>query len=156
MRAANCVQFCQNPFCREVQTDDSDKTVHNLQLTSAWIRSWKTRTEHYILLFSLFYTIKEIFLVFMQFFHAVLFIKFPTHVTVPIISPLVLFHVILVPWKSGVYITGSSYIILFCCLSVEPCLYSDAVFLSPIEPATWVWFPAGAGWNFFLFDIYMN
>ena len=46
IRAANCVRFCLNPFCREVHEGclphdkkDSDKTVHNLQLTSAWIRS---------------------------------------------------------------------------------------------------------------------
>ena len=46
MRAANCVLLCQNPVCREVHEgclpynkNDSDKTVHKLQLTSAWIRS---------------------------------------------------------------------------------------------------------------------
>ena len=46
MRAANCVQFCLNPFSREIHEGclphdkiDSDKTVHNVQLTSAWIRS---------------------------------------------------------------------------------------------------------------------
>ena len=39
MRAANCVRFCQNHFCREVHEgclrhdkNDSDKAVHNLQL----------------------------------------------------------------------------------------------------------------------------
>ena len=42
--------------------------VHDLQLTSAWIRSWKTRAEHCILLFSLFYVIKEIVLVLCDFF----------------------------------------------------------------------------------------
>ena len=51
---ANCVRFWQNTFCCEVHEaclphdkEDSDKTVHNLQLTSAWIRverpAWNTR-----------------------------------------------------------------------------------------------------------------
>ena len=51
-RAANGEQFRQDHFCREVHQgclpqdkNDSDKTVHNLQLTSAWIRRQKTRTE---------------------------------------------------------------------------------------------------------------
>ena len=46
MQAANCVWFCLNPFCHEVHEgclphdkNNSDKTVHNLQLTSTWIRS---------------------------------------------------------------------------------------------------------------------
>ena len=46
MQAANCVRFNQNPFCPEVHEgcllqdkNDSDESVHNLQLTSAWIRS---------------------------------------------------------------------------------------------------------------------
>ena len=41
MQAASCVQFGLNPFCCEVHEgclphdlNDSDKTVHNLQLTS--------------------------------------------------------------------------------------------------------------------------
>ena len=41
-----CVWFSQNPYCREVykgclpyDKSDSDKAIHNLQLTSAWIRS---------------------------------------------------------------------------------------------------------------------
>ena len=61
MRAANCVQFCQNPFWCEVHEGclphdkyDSDKAIHNSQLTSAWIRSWKSRAEHCILLFLLY------------------------------------------------------------------------------------------------------
>ena len=39
MRAANCVRFCLNPFCREVHEGclPHDKTVHNLNLTSDWI-----------------------------------------------------------------------------------------------------------------------
>ena len=46
IQAAYCVQFCLNPFCVEVNEgflrhnkNTSDKTIHNLQLTSAWIRS---------------------------------------------------------------------------------------------------------------------
>ena len=60
--------------------------VHDLQLTSAWIRSWKTRAEHCILLFSLFYAIKEIVLVLCDFFQntytepVALFMKFPNRV----------------------------------------------------------------------------
>ena len=45
MQAANCVRFCLNLFCREVHKgclphnkNDSDKTVHNLLLISAWIK----------------------------------------------------------------------------------------------------------------------
>ena len=54
---------------------NSDKAVHNLQLTQARIKSFH---------FKLFYTMKEIFLVFMQFFQAPytepvpLIMKFPT------------------------------------------------------------------------------
>ena len=60
MLAAYSVGFRLNPSCPEVNEsclphnkNNSDKTVHNLQLASAGIRSWKTRAEHYILLFSL-------------------------------------------------------------------------------------------------------
>ena len=68
-----------------IMTNDSNKTVHNLQLTSAWIRSLKTIAGHYNFLFSLFYTIKEIFLAFRHFFSihiepATLVMKFPTRV----------------------------------------------------------------------------
>ena len=80
MRAA---RFCLNPYYREVHegclshnNNNSDKTIHNLQHTSVWIRSLKTKAKHYILLFSLFYSIKEIFLG--DFFMVALFIKFPT------------------------------------------------------------------------------
>ena len=64
MRVANCVRFCLNhEGCLSCNKNDSDKMVHNSQLTSAGIRSRKTRVEHYILILLLFYTIKEIFLV---------------------------------------------------------------------------------------------
>ena len=47
----NCVWFCQvHEGCLPHDKNDSEKALHNLQLTSAWIRSWKTRAEHYILL----------------------------------------------------------------------------------------------------------
>ena len=46
MQAANCVLFCQNPFCDEVQEgglpnnkNDKDKAVHHMQHASARIRS---------------------------------------------------------------------------------------------------------------------
>ena len=48
MLIANCILFCQIPFCHEEyegclglphDENDSDKADHNLQLTSAWIRS---------------------------------------------------------------------------------------------------------------------
>ena len=64
MRAANCVRFYLNLFCCEVNNlhvphvkKDSDKTIHNLQLASALIRSQKTRVEHLHSPFPLFYTI---------------------------------------------------------------------------------------------------
>ena len=44
--------FCKG--CLNQDKNDADKTIHNLQLTSAWIRSGKARVEHYIFLFSLF------------------------------------------------------------------------------------------------------
>ena len=45
MRAEDCAQFCLNPYCEEYESclpqdkNNSDKTVHNLQLTTAWTRS---------------------------------------------------------------------------------------------------------------------
>ena len=38
---------------------DSDQTVHNLQLTSAWIRRYNNRADYYILL--LLYTVNSEF-----------------------------------------------------------------------------------------------
>ena len=49
--SAYCVRFCLNLF---VDKNDSDKTIHNLQLASAWIRRLKTRGENYILFFRYF------------------------------------------------------------------------------------------------------
>ena len=37
IRDSNCVRFCLNPVCREV--NEGCITVHNLQLASAWIRN---------------------------------------------------------------------------------------------------------------------
>ena len=45
----------------------------------------------------------------------------------------------------GVYVTGSRYIIHFYCPAVEAGFYSDAVECLPVDPATWVRFPAGTG-----------
>ena len=77
MRAANYVQFCLNPFCREVHegclphdNNNSDKTVHNLQLGLEVERPERSTTFSF---FSLFYTIKEIFLVFRRFFSTSLY-----------------------------------------------------------------------------------
>ena len=56
MRATNCVRFCLNPFCHD--KNDSDKTVHNLQLVSL-----KDQAP-----FSLFDTIKEKLTDFRRFF----------------------------------------------------------------------------------------
>ena len=46
MQASNCVQFCLNLFCCKLhevclphKKNDLDKTIHNLQLASASIRS---------------------------------------------------------------------------------------------------------------------
>ena len=50
----------KNESCISHDKSDWDKTVHNLQLASAYFRSWKTREEHYILLLSLFHTIKAL------------------------------------------------------------------------------------------------
>ena len=57
MRDANCVPFSLNPcggvrVCLPHLKNDSDNlytcNLYNLQLTSAWIKSWKTRGEHFI------------------------------------------------------------------------------------------------------------
>ena len=42
----------------------------------------------------------------------------------------------------------------FYCLAVEAGFYSDAVECLPVNPASWVRFPAGAGKIFSLYDIY--
>ena len=75
--------------------------------------------------------------------------------------PCIHFHMILVPRNSrtnfkleGVNVTGSRYnIIHFYCLAVEAGFYSDVVECLPVNPATWVRFPAGAGKIFSLYDI---
>ena len=41
----------------------------------------------------------------------------------------------------------------FYCLVVEAGFYSDVVECLPVDPATWVRFPAGAGKIFSLYDI---
>ena len=41
----------------------------------------------------------------------------------------------------------------FYCLAVEAGFYSDVVECLPVDPATWVRFPAGAGKIFSLYDI---
>ena len=40
----------------------------------------------------------------------------------------------------------------FYCLAVEAGFYSDVVECLPVDPATWVRFPAGAGKIFSLYD----
>ena len=52
----------------------------------------------------------------------------------------------------GVYVTGYRYMIHFYCLAVEAGFYSDVVECLPVDPATWVRFPAGAGKIFSLYD----
>ena len=50
-------------------------------------------------------------------------------------------------------VTGSRYNIRhFYCLAVEAGFYSDVVECLPVDPATWVRFPAGAGKIFSLYD----
>ena len=46
---------------------------------------------------------------------------------------------------SEVCVTGYRYMIHFYCLAVEAGFYSDVVECLPVNPATWVRFPAGAG-----------
>ena len=53
----------------------------------------------------------------------------------------------------GVYVTGYRYMIHFYCLAVEAGFYSDVVECLPVDPATWVRFPAGAGKIFSLYDM---
>ena len=54
----------------------------------------------------------------------------------------------------GVNVTGSRYNIRhFYCLAVEAGFYSDVAECLPVDPATWVRFPAGAGKIFSLYDI---
>ena len=43
----------------------------------------------------------------------------------------------------------------FYCLAVEAGFYSDVVECLPVDPATWVRFPAGAGKIFSLYDNYL-
>ena len=52
----------------------------------------------------------------------------------------------------GVYVTGYRYMIHFYCLVVEAGFYSDVVECLPVDPATWVRFPAGTGKIFLLYD----
>ena len=47
---------------------------------------------------------------------------------------------------------GARYIIHFYCLAVEAGFYSDVVECLPVDPASWVRFPAGAGKIFSLYD----
>ena len=47
---------------------------------------------------------------------------------------------------------GDRYITHFYCLAVEAGFYSDVVECLPVDPATWVRFPAGAGKIFSLYD----
>ena len=56
----------------------------------------------------------------------------------------------------GVYVTGYRYMIHFYCLAVEAGFYSDVVECLPVDPASWVRFPAGAGKIFSLYDIQIN
>ena len=74
MRAASGT-VCLNHFyskvyegCLTHNKNNSDKTAHDLQMSSALVRSCKTRVEHHILLFKLLYTIKEIFFWFLGVF----------------------------------------------------------------------------------------
>ena len=78
------------------------------------------------------------------------------------IPPLVSFHVIPVPRNSGtnfklegVYVTASRYIIHFYCLAVKASFYSDVVECLPVDLATWVQFPTGAGKIFTLYYKYI-
>ena len=48
------------------------------------------------------------------------------------------------------------YMIHFYCLAVETGFYSDVVECLPVDPASWVGFPAGAGKIFSLYDIQTN
>ena len=48
---------------------------------------------------------------------------------------------------------GARYITHFYCLAIEAGFYSDVVECLPVDPATWVRFPAGKGKIFSLYDI---
>ena len=48
---------------------------------------------------------------------------------------------------------GLGIYIHFYCLAVEANFYSDVVECLPVDPVTWVQFPAGAGKIFSLYDI---
>ena len=48
---------------------------------------------------------------------------------------------------------GARYITHFYCLAVEAGFYSDVVECLPVDPATWVQFPAGTGKIFSLYDM---
>ena len=53
-----------------------------------------------------------------------------------------------------IHVTGSMYIYTHIyCLAVEPGLYSDVVECLPVDPSTWVRFPAGTGKIVSLYDI---
>ena len=53
----------------------------------------------------------------------------------------------------GVYVTGSRYLLIhFYCLAIEADFYSDVVECLPVDPASWVRFPAGASKIFTLYD----
>ena len=56
--------------------------------------------------------------------------------------------------KNGLHcVTVSRYNIThFYCLAVEAGFYSDVVECLPVDPASWVRFPAGAGKIFLLYD----
>ena len=47
---------------------------------------------------------------------------------------------------------GARYITHFYCLAIEASFYSDMVECLPVDPVTWVRFPAGAGKIFMLYD----
>ena len=47
---------------------------------------------------------------------------------------------------------GASYITHFYCLAVEAGFYIDVVECLPVDPASWVGLPAGAGKIFLLYD----
>ena len=49
---------------------------------------------------------------------------------------------------------GARYITHFYCLAVEAGFYSDVVECLPVDPATWVRFPAGASKIISLYDIH--
>ena len=53
-------------------------------------------------------------------------------------------------WPSECH--GARYITHFYCLAVEAGFYSDVVECLPVDPATWVRFPAGTGKIFSLYD----